>query len=74
MASEPLLTASDVAALLGVSEDWIYSESRAGRIPHVKLGRNVRFRRSSIDTWIAELEGATLPATTSAGARGGWNR
>lgn len=43
-----LLTADQVAADLGVSKDWIYSEVRAGRIPHVRLGRSVRFRAAAI--------------------------
>lgn len=60
-----LLTADDVAASLGVSKDWIYAEVRAGRIPHVRLGRNVRFRAESIDEWICELEFASMPRSTT---------
>jgi excisionase family DNA binding protein len=57
----PLLTAEDVAAILGMGTDWIYAEVRAGRIPHVRLGRYVRFRAESIDQWIRDLErGATI--------------
>ena len=59
----PLLTADDVAAMLGMGTDWIYQQVRAGRIPHVRLGRYVRFRAESIDVWIRELErGATMTA------------
>ncbi len=32
-----LLTASDVAELLGVTKSWVYEQSRAGRIPTVTL-------------------------------------
>jgi len=60
-----LLTADDVAGLLGVSKGWIYGEVRAGRIPHVKLGRCTRFREESIDLWISENERATMGATTT---------
>ena len=62
--TEPLLTAEDVAALIGMSVDWVYAETRAGRIPHVPLGRYYRYRRASIEQWIAELEAATLAGTT----------
>jgi excisionase family DNA binding protein len=65
-----LLTADQVAADLGVSKDWIYAEVRAGRIPHVRLGRNVRFRADSIDQWIAELESATTTKRRSAASSG----
>jgi excisionase family DNA binding protein len=51
---DKLLEASDVAAMLGVSEDWIYAEARADRIPHVRLGHNVRFRAEAIVHWIRE--------------------
>lgn len=56
-----LLTAEDVADMLGIGKDWIYAEVRANRIPHVRLGRYVRFRAESIEQWIRELErGATM--------------
>lgn len=51
-----LLTADDVAALLQVPTSWVYAEARAGRIPHVTLGRYRRFRRAAIDQWIAAAE------------------
>jgi excisionase family DNA binding protein len=65
-----LVTADQVAAELGVSKDWIYAEVRAGRIPHVRLGRNVRFRADSIDQWIAAIESGTMSSTTKTAARG----
>ena len=37
--SRTLLTAEEVAAMVGMGVDWIYGESRRGRIPTVKLGR-----------------------------------
>ena len=55
-----LLNAEDVAAMLGVSRDWIYGEVRAGRLPHVRLGRTVRFRAETIDRWLGDLEAATM--------------
>jgi excisionase family DNA binding protein len=51
-----LMTADDVAALLRVSRPWIYSEARAGRLPHVRLGRHVRFRSEAVEAWIEALE------------------
>lgn len=53
-----LLTADDVAAMLGMGTDWIYAQVRADRIPHVRLGRYVRFRAESVEKWICELERA----------------
>ena len=51
-----LLTAADVAELLGVTPSWVYEQSRAGRIPTVKLGRYRRYRLEAIEAWLAELE------------------
>ena len=47
-----LLEAEDVADYLGMRTDWVYREVRAGRLPHIRLGRAVRFRRQSIEAWL----------------------
>ncbi len=39
----PLLDADGAAGLLSVPASWVLSEARAERIPHVRLGRYVRF-------------------------------
>lgn len=53
---DALLTADEVAALLRVTKAWVYAETRAQRIPHVPLGRYVRYRQSAVLEWITELE------------------
>lgn len=57
--SERLLTAGEVAALLQVTRSWVYEQTRRNRMPHVRLGRYVRYRRSAVEAWIAGLESAT---------------
>jgi excisionase family DNA binding protein len=51
-----LLNAQDVADLLAVPASWVYAEARAGRMPHVKLGRYTRFRREAVEAWLADAE------------------
>lgn len=51
-----LLTAEDVADRLGVRPDWVGAQARAGRIPHVRLGRYRRFRESALEAWLRDLE------------------
>ena len=51
-----LLTAQEVALMLGVPASWVYSQTRAGGIPTVRLGRYYRYRREAIETWISERE------------------
>jgi excisionase family DNA binding protein len=54
--STRLLTASEVAALLGVPKSWVYEQSRRGLIPTVELGRYRRYREHAIERMVAELE------------------
>ena len=51
-----LLTAHEVAELLGVPASWVYEQSRSGRIPTVNLGRYRRYRREAIEDWLSALE------------------
>jgi excisionase family DNA binding protein len=46
-----LLTAQEAGALLSKTDRWVLAEARANRIPHVRLGRSVRFRRESLLLW-----------------------
>jgi excisionase family DNA binding protein len=39
-----LLTAEELAEQLGMKTDWVGAQARAGRIPHVRLGRYRRHR------------------------------
>ena len=51
-----LLHAEEVARLLGVPKTWVYSETRAGRLPHVRVGRYRRYRLEAVQDWITEHE------------------
>lgn len=53
-----LLSADELAEILGVPTGWIYRQSRAGAIPTVKLGRYYRYRLEAIERWIVEREDA----------------
>jgi excisionase family DNA binding protein len=50
-APAPLLTAEQAAQLLAVPASWVLAEARADRIPHVRLGRYVRFDGDEIVCW-----------------------
>jgi excisionase family DNA binding protein len=53
---DALMKAQEVAALLRVAPGWIYAATRRNAIPHVRLGRYARYRRSAIEAWMAEIE------------------
>lgn len=55
-AMKKLMTAQQVAELLEVDPSWVYQETRAGRLPHVRLGRYRRFRLGAIERWIEDHE------------------
>ena len=58
---ERLLNARQVADKLGVSERFIrdHTTRRSPKIPAVKLGKLIRYRRADVDVFMAEL--GTLP-------------
>jgi excisionase family DNA binding protein len=51
-----VLVASEVAELLRMTPAWVYAETRANRLPHVRLGRYVRYRRATILAWLEAEE------------------
>jgi excisionase family DNA binding protein len=58
--NEPLLTAEQVAELIGMRTDYVYELSRRGRIPTITFGRTRRYRREAIEAWLAEIERGSL--------------
>lgn len=54
--AEDLLTADEVATMLRMKRAWVYAETRRGSLPHVRLGRYVRYRRSAVTAWVESLE------------------
>jgi excisionase family DNA binding protein len=74
---EKLLTASEVAAMLQVSRQFVYEHAIRSepRIPCIRLGAAVRFRRESIEQFIRALEeessarGRQGPSASAKGAR-----
>ena len=53
---DELMTADELADRLRMTRAWVYAETRLDHIPHLRLGRRVRYRRSTIEGWIATLE------------------
>jgi len=49
----PLLDAEATAELLGLSARQVRDLARAGRIPHTRIGRLLRFEPELIEEWIA---------------------
>lgn len=48
-----LVTVEELAHVLAVPKSWVYMHTAAGTIPHVRVGRYVRFRLDEVYTWLA---------------------
>lgn len=49
-----LMTVEDVAALLKVEKQLVYKLKRDRKIPFIKIGGVIRFRRVDVDQWIEQ--------------------
>jgi len=39
-----------------MDKEWIWEQSRRGRIPTIRLGRFYRYREDAIDAWLVSIE------------------
>jgi excisionase family DNA binding protein len=60
-----LLTPDQVCGLLKVRKSWLYDEVEAGRLPHLRLGRQLRFRPSDIADYLDRAAIAGRGGTTT---------
>jgi excisionase family DNA binding protein len=64
ISGDSLLYAKDVADLLQIKLCTVYEMTRNGTLPCVRVGsRIVRFRRSSIEQWLADNESGGRDST-----------
>jgi excisionase family DNA binding protein len=60
------LTVQEAAELLRVPVSWLYERTRTNTVPHVKLGKYLRFDRDELNAWLEALKRdgrAASPAT-----------
>jgi excisionase family DNA binding protein len=51
---ESMLTAREVAELLGVHENWVYDHAASGDLPSYKIGGTRRFDPEEFRGWIEQ--------------------
>jgi len=51
-----IFTVEELSKYLKLPKSTIYMFTSKNRIPHFKLGKQVRFKKSKIDKWADELE------------------
>jgi len=66
MTEDRLDTLDDVrqtAEWTGLPVSWWYSQAEAGNVPHLKVGKYLRFRRTEIVAWLeAQRRGPAVAA------------
>lgn len=53
------LTLLEVAVLLKVAEETVYSAAQKGQLPAFKVGGQWRFKRVDLDAWIEQQKAAS---------------
>ena len=69
-----LLSAEEVADMIGMTADYVYALSRRGAIPTITFGRTRRYRREAIEEWLSELEGGSVRPPRRGPGRGSHER
>jgi excisionase family DNA binding protein len=49
------LTIDEAAALIRVPKSWLYERTRTNTIPHLKLGKYLRFDRDELAAWTRQF-------------------
>lgn len=55
-----MLTPAEVAPALRIPVKRLYLLAAAGAVPHVRLGRSVRFPRRAFEEWMSQQNQASL--------------
>src|SRR5216110_3523868 len=70
MIDETFLTTEEVLEYLQVNLRTVYRLIKAGRIPAVRVGRQWRFRKADLDSWLdSQRRGGRVPAPATAPRR-----
>ncbi|MFG1878043.1 helix-turn-helix domain-containing protein [Sphaerisporangium sp. NPDC049003] len=49
-----LIDVDQLCGLWGVKKSWVYDQVEAGRLPVVRLGKQLRFRETDLAGYLAE--------------------
>ena len=53
---DKFFTLNELSQYLKIPKSTLYKLSETGKIPSVKIGKQLRFRKSSLDKWLADKE------------------
>ncbi len=49
------LNIEEAAALIGVKKSWLYERTRTNAVPHLKIGKYLRFDREELLAWLDQF-------------------
>ena len=52
MLTDEVLTVSEVAEYLKINPQTVYHKAKAGKLPALRIGRAIRFRKAELDNWL----------------------
>jgi len=65
---DKLYTIDEVAEYLKIPKSTIYKLSQKGKLPSCKIGKQLRFRQSSLNKWLTQKEGRSTSGETIGGS------
>ncbi len=67
------LNVEEAAVLIGVKKSWLYERTRVNAVPHLKIGKYLRFDREELLAWLAQFrrDGTARPVRRPARRRAG---
>ena len=54
--NDRLLDAKQAGELLGVPGSWLLAQARHDKVPHLRLGKYVRFHPADLERWIVTVK------------------
>lgn len=57
---DKFFTLDEISAYLNIPKSTLYKLSQKGKIPSVKIGKQLRFRKTSLNKWISEQEAESI--------------
>ena len=61
--NDPLLTPQQAAEYLQVNERWVYDKIQAKVLPHSRVGKFIRLRRSDLDAYVESMRVEAVPTS-----------
>lgn len=61
MVKERLMTTDEIAEFLSCSVSTVRRFAARGEIPHYRLGKLLRFRRSEVENWLTRRQFGAVP-------------